>query len=116
MRARAIREVPHGELVERLRDRARYHFWNVVTDDAWDGRLIPGSRRAPLDRLVRTAREAALLSDSEIVVYGSGPACPEARLGAEKLVAAGYDDVSLYPGGVEGWLAAGEPIDPGPPS
>lgn len=70
-------------------------LWNVLTDDQFDGWMIAGSSRVPLDRVLKTARAAALEPATEIVVYGAGGACPQALLAAEKLASAGFARVRL---------------------
>lgn len=89
-----ISPISVAELACRLGDRSLV-IWNVLTDDQFDGRMVAGSQRVPLDRVLKTARAAALASDTELVVYGSGPACPQAQLAAEKLAAAGFSRVRL---------------------
>ncbi|MBL8112954.1 MAG: rhodanese-like domain-containing protein [Acidobacteria bacterium] len=95
------------ELAGRLRDTAPPRVWNVLTDEYFDGRLIPGSRRVPLDQVGRTAQEGSVRRDAEIVVYCSGITCPQSRLAGEKLVALGYTAVRVFEGGLEAWEAAG---------
>ena len=101
------RRLDTAALADRLRDRAPLQVWNVLTEDSFDGRLIPGSRRVPLDRVVRTAREENLAAGAELVVYGSGPRCPQGSFAAQKLAGAGYRGVRLFDGGVEAWAEAG---------
>ena len=94
--------------------RADDELWSVadvLTDDDFDGRLIPGSRRVPLDRVVRTAREERLAADAELVVYCSGPGCPQSGFAAEKLAGAGYRAVRLFDGGLLAWAEAGLPFE-----
>ena len=95
-----------GELAARLVERSGLHLWNVLTDDCADGRSIPGAVAVPLDRLLRTARAAGIAGDAEIVVFGSGPACPQGRLAAEKLRVAGFERVLWFAAGLAGWEAA----------
>lgn len=83
------------------------HFWNVLTDDYFTGQLIPGSRRVPLDRVVDEARRLDLDEDVEIVVYCSGPGCPQSAAAAEKLAGFGFRNVHLYEGGLAAWNEAG---------
>lgn len=104
------RSMSCAELADRLRDRCPPQVWNVLTDDAFDGRLIPGSVRVPFDLVVRSARAATLPSEAEIVVYGSGPCCPLSALAAAKLAAAGYGEVAVFDGGLAVWDAAGRPF------
>ena len=106
-----IRTISHGELTQRLGQGPIPQFWNVLTDDYFQGELIPGSRRVPLDRVAREALQTHLPQDGEIVVYCSGPTCPQSRAAAEKLVALGYTNVRAFEGGLEHWKAAGGRIE-----
>ena len=107
-----IRVLSAAQLRSRLdRPSDALQFWNVLTDDYFAGEMIPGSRRVPLDRVGREAAESGLAKDAEIVVYCSGPTCPQSHAAAEKLSTLGYTNVSLFKGGLEEWKAAGFPID-----
>jgi rhodanese-related sulfurtransferase len=86
-------------------------FWNVLTDDYFTGELIPGSRRVPLDQVGREVAGGRIAKDAAIVVYCSGPACPQSRAAADKLVALGFTDVRAFEGGLEVWKAAGRPVE-----
>jgi len=108
--AATARSIGIAELADRLGDRDRPQVWNVLTDEFFDGRLLPGSRRVPLDAVVRSARAAALPADAEIVVYCSGLGCPQGGLAAAKLGAAGYTAVAVFDGGLAAWGAAGLPF------
>ena len=49
-----------------------------------------------------------------VVVYCSAT-CSSAEETAARLVALGYDDVRLFPGGKEEWVEAGLPVERDPP-
>lgn len=106
----APRRIELAELVDRLGESSRPELWNVLTDDYFTGELIPGSRRVPLDTVVRTARAERRERDAEWVVYCSGPDCPQSRLAAEKLAAAGYSNVRFFEGGLAAWKGSGRPV------
>lgn len=93
---------------ERAEDRPA-ELWNVLTDDYFTGELIPGSRRVPLDRVGREA--ADLAADTPLVVYCSGPSCPQSTTAAEKLVALGFSNVRVFEGGLEAWKNAGRALE-----
>jgi rhodanese-related sulfurtransferase len=95
-----VRELDAGAVAE---------LWNALTDDYFTGELIPGSRRVPVDRVGRELAAAQLPKDTAIVVYCSGPTCPNSRQAGEKLVAFGYTNVRVFEGGLEAWKAAGRP-------
>ncbi len=107
-----IRILSAAQLRSRLdRPSEALQFWNVLTDDYFTGEMIPGSRRVPLDKVGREVAESGLAKDAEIVVYCSGPACPQSHAAAEKLTALGFTNVSLFKGGLEEWKAAGLAVD-----
>jgi rhodanese-related sulfurtransferase len=84
-------------------------FWNVLTDAFFTGEMIPGSRRVPLDTLGE--HTAAIAKDAEIITYCGGPQCPQSTKAAQQLTDLGYTHVRAYEEGLEGWKAAGQPIE-----
>ncbi|HEX8687822.1 MAG TPA: rhodanese-like domain-containing protein [Pyrinomonadaceae bacterium] len=106
-----IKTVSTVELEEGLRAGKNFEFWNVLTDEYFNGEMIPGSRRVPLDRVGRGAHEAGLPKDAEIVVYCAGPHCPQSGYAAEKLQSLGYTNVRAYEGGLEEWKGAGHAVE-----
>ena len=107
----AVKTISTTELDAKLRENGKLQFWNVLTDEYFNGELIPGSRRVPLDRVGREAHEAGLAKDAEVVVYCAGPHCPQSVYAAEKLQALGYTNVRAYEGGLEEWKALGRQVD-----
>jgi rhodanese-related sulfurtransferase len=106
-----ITAVSATELAERLRTGTVAEFWNALTDAYFTGELIPGSRRVPVDQVGREVARTGLAKDTPIVVYCSGPACPNSRQAAEKLIAFGFTDVTLFEGGLEEWKGAGYGVE-----
>jgi rhodanese-related sulfurtransferase len=98
-------------LAERIAAGTVAELWNVLTDDYFTGQMIPGSRRVPLDHVGREVAALALARDTAIVVYCSGPSCPQSKAAAEKLVTLGFTNVTAFTGGLEVWTAAGHPVD-----
>lgn len=98
-------------LVRRLEKGEIRNFWNVLTDDYFGGELIPGSRRVPVDRVGREARSLGLRADDEIVVYCSGPDCPQSTAAARKLADLGFTNVYEYDTGLSAWKQAGGPVE-----
>ena len=84
-------------------------FWNVLTDEYYTGELIPTSRRVPLDTVGREA--AALDKDADIVVYCSGPDCPQSKAAGEKLAKLGFTNVRVFEGGLEAWKGSNRPVE-----
>ena len=71
---------------------------------------IPGAVNIPPHDVTRLARARIGDTRAAVVVYGAAGA-PNARIVADQLLAVGYLDVSLYEDGLEGWIAAGLPMD-----
>ncbi len=99
------------ELKAKLDSKENFNFWNVLTDEYYNGELIPGSIRISLDVVGKTARSLDLPKDKEIIVYCAGPGCPQSKTAQEKLTALGYTNVLTYEGGIEEWQKAGYAID-----
>lgn len=55
--------------------------------------------------------DRSLEPDAEIVVYCSGPGCPQSVAAAQKLAELGFRDVRAYEGGLAHWKEAGLPVD-----
>jgi len=49
--------------------------------------------------------------DAEVVVYGTNEACIMAKNAVQHLEAAGYENVSLFPAGIMGWMEAGHALE-----
>lgn len=78
-----------------------------------DARRISGALALGLDELREQA--AGLPRDRELVLYCNCPNEASAALGVGQLQEAGLSRVSALVGGLEGWAAAGLPLDPGAP-
>lgn len=74
---------------------------------------LPGALNIPCDHVDELA--PALLQDrsDRIVVYCSNPESTNSRIAARRLVALGYRNVSVYPGGKQDWIAALLPVEAG---
>ena len=103
-----IRTTSILELQQRLDRDSGLHLFNVQTDQFFNGELIPGSRRAPLDTL--TQGLASVPKDADIVTYCAGPKCTQGVEAARQLLGLGYTNVRAYLDGLEGWKAAGNEI------
>ena len=88
---------------------------DVLVDDHFKAVHLPGSVNVCVYEIVFLENMAKLIPDKdrEIVVYGSGDRSLEALNAAEKLVNAGYRNVSMLRGGLDGWKALGYPVEGG---
>jgi rhodanese-related sulfurtransferase len=80
----------------------------------YDAGHLPGARHFPHDEA--TQRAPAVVPDraTPVVVYCANRQCRNSHVAAARLVALGYEDVSVYEGGKEAWAAAGMPLEQSP--
>lgn len=86
---------------------------HVLPEEVFRHQSIAGSRQACVFEIAFLDQVRELCPDpaQRIVVYGAGGDAHDARVAQEKLQHAGYTTVELYEGGLEGWAAAGLPLD-----
>lgn len=74
---------------------------------------VPGGVSNCVFEVAFLERMTALAPDTSkpVIVYGAGPESHEARMAAEKLIRAGYTDVSEFRGGMEEWMASRRSIE-----
>jgi rhodanese-related sulfurtransferase len=56
---------------------------------------------------------STLNPEDEIILYCTDALCPTARVGYSWLTSRGYQNVSVYEGGIADWEAAGYPLEGG---
>lgn len=79
---------------------------------AYGRRHLPGAVNLPIEQLETDGGVGVLPGqDDPIVVYSTDATCERAAGVAEELRERGYTKVSLYQEGIEGWVAAGLPLD-----
>ena len=106
-----IQTISTENLEQSLQEGGEFQFWNVLTDDYFNGEMIPGSRRVSLDKIGREVHDAKLSKESKIVVYCAGPKCPQSAMAAQKLTDLGFTNVLAYEGGLEEWKNAAHSIE-----
>ena len=103
----AITVIAASQLAALLQAGALTEFWNVLVPEYFTGELIPGSRHVPVPDVGAEVRRNGLAREAAIVVYCSGPTCPNSRQAAAKLAAFGFTNVALFEGGLEEWKEEG---------
>lgn len=85
---------------------------DVLPPEHYAARHLPGARQACVYEVNFLDQVAALGlgRDAPILLYGAGPGSLDSVTAAEKLDRAGYSDLSVFPGGLEEWLAAGRAL------
>ena len=104
-----VRTITSDDLQQRLNHGGNLEFWNVQTDKWFNGEMIPGSRRMPLDTIEHDT--VGIPKNAEIIAVCGGPQCPQSTQAAQKLGELGYTNVRTSRTVSQGWKAAGHAID-----
>jgi len=104
-----VRTITSDDLQQRLNQGGNLELWNVQTDKWFNGEMIPGSRRMPLDKIEHDT--VGIPKNAEIIAYCGGPQCPQSTQAAQKLGELGYTNVRTFKDGLEGWKAGGHATD-----
>ena len=105
------RTIMLDELAAALRAGDFDEFWNVLTQEYFSSELIPGSRWVPVDRVGREVAARSLDKSARMIVYCSGPSCPNSRDAGAKLATLGFTNVRVFEGGLETWKAGGRGLE-----
>ena len=62
-----VRTITSDDLQQRLNQGGNLEFWNVQTDKWFNGEMIPGSRRMPLDTIEHDT--VGIPKNAEIIAY-----------------------------------------------
>lgn len=76
-----------------------------------DGRRIPGAKSLAAGASEKEASKVVRSKKSLVVTYCSNLKCPASEMLAENLKKQGYTNVIEYRHGIEGWAAAGLPVE-----
>lgn len=97
-----------AKLLKGLLDEKRILLVDVRDREAFDREHIINAISVPLSSFPLGA-EDKLKKDDRIVVYCTNLQCTASPTAAQRLVDMGYEDVSDFEAGLEGWKAAGFP-------
>jgi rhodanese-related sulfurtransferase len=89
---------------------ARVKVFDARTGKYDDGRRVPGA--GSLSPMAKPAEFAKHIpnKDQLVVTYCANLKCPASKMLAKSLRKLGYGNVIEYPHGIEGWAAAGYPV------
>lgn len=104
-----------ADFVQERRGDGRTLIVNVLPEDQFNAKRIPGSVNAPVDTpgFEERIRELAPDPNQTVIVHCSGLTCQSSTRAARKLEALGYEEVYDFKAGLEGWAAAGEDFESG---
>jgi rhodanese-related sulfurtransferase/polyisoprenoid-binding protein YceI len=108
-----IREIPPEELHRQASGKPGSLLIDILPPEHFSRRHLPGASNACVYEVTFLQQVEALAADRSvpIVLYGSCSASHEAAVAADKLARAGYGDVALLKGGLDGWRTAGLPLE-----
>ena len=106
-----VRIVTLDEIAAAVRAGDYDEFWNALTQENFSGEMIPGSRWVPVDRVGREVAARAIDKNARMLIYCSGPSCPNSRDAGAKLVTLGFTNVRVFEGGLEAWKAGGRGVE-----
>ena len=92
--------------LKQMRDRGEdFLLVNTLPAEAFGETKIPGAVNIPEkdDDFAARVEQRASGKEKTIVVYCASEKCDSSQKAAQKLEAAGFEDVWKFPGGAEGW-------------
>jgi polyisoprenoid-binding protein YceI/rhodanese-related sulfurtransferase len=86
---------------------------HVLPESVFEGARLPGSVNACIYEISFREKVPAIFPGKAepIIVYGAGAGSRDAQVAADLLRSEGYADVTVYEEGLEGWRAAGLPLE-----
>lgn len=88
---------------------------NIYDANGWGLRssagVIPGAHLLSSDDKYDVATTLPPDKSAKLVFYCADPQCTASHEAARRAIAAGYTDVSVMSDGIQGWVAAGKPVE-----
>jgi rhodanese-related sulfurtransferase len=110
-----ISELDVSELQSWLSDGRRFALVDVLPEEYFEPRHLPGAKRACVYEVdfLEQIRNLGLATDDVIVLYGAGRGSLDSAVAAEKLARAGFTRVHAFTGGRAAWAEAGGKFEGG---
>ena len=87
--------------------------FDVNSDESYAEHHVPGARHAAYDGVTAETLSGIDPAAHEVVFYCANESCHASHTAAEAAVALGYQHVTVMSGGIQGWVAAGKPVETG---
>lgn len=87
--------------------------FDVNSDESYAEHHVPGARHAAYDGVTADTLTGVDPAAHEVVFYCANESCHASHTAAEAAVALGYQHVTVMSGGIQGWVAAGKPVETG---
>lgn len=87
--------------------------FDVNSAESYAEHHVPGARHAAYDGVTAETLTGVDPAAHEVVFYCANESCHASHTAAEAAVALGYQNVTVMSGGIQGWVAAGKPVETG---
>lgn len=113
MESTSFREILPVELQRQVSVNPKLLLIDSLPQEHFAWRHLPGASNACVYEVTFLQQVETITADktTPIVIYGSCGTSHEATVAADKLTRAGYGDLSVLKGGLDGWQAAGLPLE-----
>jgi rhodanese-related sulfurtransferase len=101
------KEITRPSLAEALLSKNPPIVFEALDKKYFDSGHIPTARMLPPAEIDSVVAAQVARKDAPIVLYCASATCRNSHQAAERLVAQGYTDVAVYPGGKQDWSEAG---------
>lgn len=88
----------------------RLAVFDANSRETFDQRHVPGATWVAYDAIDRAQLPAD--TSTQLVFYCFNEQCSASHVAAESAIALGFQSVSVMGAGIEGWVAAGQPVEP----
>ncbi|MDX1535974.1 MAG: rhodanese-like domain-containing protein [Candidatus Spechtbacterales bacterium] len=102
------------DLKQKLDSDEEFLLVDVLSEASYESMHIPGAINVDVhqdDFMEKMKEKTDGDKEKEIVVYCASPQCQASPSAAQKLVDAGYENVSDFEGGLSGWKEAGYDLE-----
>lgn len=107
-----VRNIDANE-VERLKEKDNVVLVNVLSEESFRSKHIPGSINIPNESVdfEEQMRRQVPSKQSRVIVHCSDPDCQASPTAAKRLEEIGYEDVMDFEAGLQGWREAGNEFE-----
>lgn len=102
---------PPDAVADTLGEDALAYVFDVRTGEEYEAGHLPGSVGVPGGQAIQRADDYVAVPEASLVFYSNDAV--RAAVTAYWYVQMGYEDVAILDGGLDGWTAAGRPVESG---
>ena len=102
-----LKTIEADELKARIDRGDHFRLVETLPEESYRSRHLPGAVHLPPEAVRENAEDVLPEVEESIVVYGSDAGCPSCADALETLESLGYENVTWFRRGKEGWERAG---------